>query len=181
MYQNQHLFKALNLLKKAIRYASGSNQNRLNKQYQQWSKGLVHITFLDTYRNTSGRLEIKRLGKIYNKTRKLAFKQIQDQMNKGISSPYQTYLPYGTYDLSHANGQFELKLSSAKGSKPITLELPFRPPIMPMPNDYTHSSSKSKYSVLMYTGIGLVVLGALGVGIYFATPNQNPQTFTFTF
>ena len=181
MYANKKLFDALNLMRRAIRYARQSDQGKLTELYTQWSKGWVHVTFLNTFKQTSGRLKIKRLGKIYNKNRKRAFKQVQDQMNKGIPSPYKTYLPYGKYDVFHASGQLELKLDSEKGSRPVTLELPFNPPIMPMPNDYVKSSPKSKYSVLMYTGIGLVVLGALGAGIYFATSEQGPQTFTFTF
>ena len=181
MYENQNLFNALNLLQRAIKYSMKSDQVTLRERYTQWSKGLVQVTFLDAFRQSSGRLEIKRTGKIYNKSRKRAFKQVQDQMNKGIPSPYKTYLPYGKYDLIHANGRLNLKLTSAKGSNPVTLELPFRPPIMPIPSPYSKSTSKSKYSVLMYTGIGLVVLGALGAGIYFATSEPGPQTFTFTF
>ena len=181
MYENQNLFSALDLLQRAIKYSTESNKVKLKERYNQWSKGLVQVTFLDAFRQPSGRLEIKRTGKIYNKSRKRAFIQVQDQMNKGIPSPYKTYLPYGKYDLIHANGHLDLKLTSAKGSNPVTLELPFRPPIMPMPNHYNKSSSKSKYSILMYTGIGLVVLGAISAGIYFATSEQGPQTFTFTF
>ena len=175
-YEESNLRQAIYFIDQARRYTQDDLEfQKLDDLYKEWSNGLVSVTFTDP-ENLPGQLKITRKHKLYNKKRKQAFLQSQMEMNKGISSPYETYLPFGTYELIHAQGKRRFTLSDQNQSVPMKLLHPF---IRLEQEARLQSKETSQVSTWVYVGLGVLTVGALGFGIYSLT--QPPTTFTFTF